>query len=75
VSNFFSSTDALDALCMVMILFLTALAGLMLYNGNVVNLTTLLGIDGFFVTLLTGKQIPTAAATAALKTAVKPAEK
>lgn len=73
MDNFFSSTDALDALCMVMIIFLTGLAGLMLYSGNTVNLATLLGIDGFFVTLLTGKQIPTAVGTKAINAlAAKP---
>lgn len=75
MDNFFSSTDALDALCMVMIIFLTGLAGLMLYTGNTVNLTTLLGIDGFFVTLLTGKQIPTLSATNTIKTLATKSEK
>ncbi len=70
MSNFFSSTDALDALCMVMIVFLTALAGLMLYSGNTANLTMLLSLDGFFVTLLTGKQIPTANSASLLKVAL-----
>ncbi len=66
MSNFFSSTDALDALCIVMIAFLTILAGLMIYNGNIANLTALLGIEGFFTTLYVGKQIPTAAGTKAI---------
>jgi hypothetical protein len=67
VGNFFSSTDALDALCIVMIAFLTILAGLMIYNGNIANLTMLLGIEGFFTTLYVGKQIPTASATNTIK--------
>lgn len=75
MANFFNSTDALDALCMVMIAFLTVLAGLMLYSGNVANLTTLLGIDGFFVTLFTGKQIPTASTAILLKSAITPVVK
>ncbi len=75
MSNFLGSIDLLDAFYMLLIGFLSVLAGLMLYNGNTANLTTLLTIDGFFVTLLTGKQMPSASTANLLRATVKPEEK